>query len=199
MTARSDKNLRSQILLAARDLFIQHGYRGLPMREIAEAVGVSKPALYYHFHDKEELFLAVLYQALDELEALVAQAYAAAQAEGNLEQALRGLVGEIIARPAGERTVIRLASQEMDHLSEAGRQALVGLYQEKFLGGLESLIQAGVARGELRPLHPTTAAWALLGLMYPFLSNPALLESRSPPDLAAEITQIFLSGVKRQT
>jgi AcrR family transcriptional regulator len=198
MTARSDKNLRSQILLAARDLFIEHGYRGLAMRQIAEAVGVSKPALYYHFQDKEELFLAVLYQALDELEALVARARDAAGQSG-LPHALRQLVGEIIARPAGERTVIRLASQEMGHLSEAGRAALVRLYQEKFLGGLESLIQAGVERGELRLVSPTTAAWALLGLIYPFLSNTALLESQSPPDLAAEIAEIFLSGVKRPT
>ncbi|MBK9209973.1 MAG: helix-turn-helix transcriptional regulator [Anaerolineales bacterium] len=51
--------LREQILDTAKSLFMQQGYHGLAMRQISEAVGVSKAALYYHFKDKEELFLAM--------------------------------------------------------------------------------------------------------------------------------------------
>ena len=60
--------LREQILVAAKRLFIEQGYHGLAMRQISEAVGVSKAALYYHFKDKEELFLAILSSNLDEIE-----------------------------------------------------------------------------------------------------------------------------------
>lgn len=58
---------RYTIVEKAKSLFIEHGYHGLAMREIAEQVGVSKPALYYHFKSKEELFCAVLNSSLDEI------------------------------------------------------------------------------------------------------------------------------------
>ena len=43
------RDLRAEILVQATPLFIAHGYRGLSMRQIAEAVGVTKAALYYCF------------------------------------------------------------------------------------------------------------------------------------------------------
>ena len=64
----SELGLREQILISAKSLFIQQGYHGLAMRQISEELGVSKAALYYHFKDKEELFLAILRGNLDELE-----------------------------------------------------------------------------------------------------------------------------------
>ncbi|MCB0152930.1 MAG: helix-turn-helix transcriptional regulator, partial [Caldilineaceae bacterium] len=51
---------RAAILAAAQRLFVERGYRGISMREIAEAVGMTKAALYYHFRDKEQLFVALL-------------------------------------------------------------------------------------------------------------------------------------------
>jgi hypothetical protein len=45
---------RAAILEAAKLLFMQDGFRGISMRQIAEAVGVTKAALYYHFKDKEQ-------------------------------------------------------------------------------------------------------------------------------------------------
>jgi DNA-binding transcriptional regulator YbjK len=53
-------DLRQQILSTAKILFIQQGYHGLSMRQIAEALGVSKAALYYYFRDKEELLIFTL-------------------------------------------------------------------------------------------------------------------------------------------
>ena len=65
--------MREQILDTAAQLFIQHGYYGLSMRQIAEAVGVTKAALYYHFKDKEALFLAILESYLEKIEALIVE------------------------------------------------------------------------------------------------------------------------------
>ncbi|WP_248931177.1 TetR/AcrR family transcriptional regulator [Paenibacillus hamazuiensis] len=51
---------RERILEEARELFIAHGYRGLTMRSIAQAMGYSHGALYYHFKEKAELFHALV-------------------------------------------------------------------------------------------------------------------------------------------
>jgi AcrR family transcriptional regulator len=47
---------RDRILQTALDLFIEQGYDKTSLREIAERVGVTKAALYYHFESKEAIF-----------------------------------------------------------------------------------------------------------------------------------------------
>ena len=54
------KDTRQRILDAAQALFIERGYEATSLREIAERVGVTKAALYYHFTSKEELLRALL-------------------------------------------------------------------------------------------------------------------------------------------
>lgn len=51
---------------AAMDLFASYGYRGTSLARIARAAGVTKGALYWHFADKEEFFLAVVAKVLGE-------------------------------------------------------------------------------------------------------------------------------------
>ncbi|MBK8049042.1 MAG: helix-turn-helix transcriptional regulator [Anaerolineales bacterium] len=46
------------ILSAAKHLFMQQGFRGISMRQIAEAVGVTKAALYYHFPGTKRISLS---------------------------------------------------------------------------------------------------------------------------------------------
>ena len=60
----SDGEGRQRILAVARSLFMTRGYRAVSTREIAEAVGVTQPALYHHFAGKEELYVAVLEEEL---------------------------------------------------------------------------------------------------------------------------------------
>ncbi|WP_375748431.1 TetR/AcrR family transcriptional regulator [Vibrio sp. HN007] len=49
---------RNELIAKAVDIFSEHGLNGLGMRGIAEALGVSKSALYHYFSSKEELFTA---------------------------------------------------------------------------------------------------------------------------------------------
>jgi AcrR family transcriptional regulator len=53
---------RSQLLGAAREVFVAQGYHAAAMDEIAERAGVSKPVLYQHFPGKRELYLALIEQ-----------------------------------------------------------------------------------------------------------------------------------------
>lgn len=65
MSQHSDT--RMLILQAARALFMELGYDAVSTRQIAKKVGLSQPAIYRHFVDKEDLYLAVL---LDELNSI---------------------------------------------------------------------------------------------------------------------------------
>jgi len=50
---------RERILDVALDLFIEKGFDGTSLREIAERLGVTKAALYYHFASKDDILMAL--------------------------------------------------------------------------------------------------------------------------------------------
>jgi AcrR family transcriptional regulator len=56
-----------QLLGAAREVFVAHGYHAAAMDEIAERAGVSKPVLYQHFPGKRDLYLALLAEHTQQL------------------------------------------------------------------------------------------------------------------------------------
>lgn len=62
---------RTQLLGAAREVFVAQGYHAAAMDDIAERAGVSKPVLYQHFPGKRELYLALLGEHTQELLAAV--------------------------------------------------------------------------------------------------------------------------------
>lgn len=57
--AEEAKSTRERILDVALDLFIENGYDKTSLREIAEPLGFSKAALYYHFASKEDILMAL--------------------------------------------------------------------------------------------------------------------------------------------
>lgn len=69
---------REEILQAAKELFLEEGYDSTTIRRIADRVGISAPALYLYFKDKEALMLALcdqtfghLMDAIDDIEKTV--------------------------------------------------------------------------------------------------------------------------------
>jgi AcrR family transcriptional regulator len=50
---------RDRILDASLDLFVEHGFDGTSVRQIAERVGTTKAALYYYFASKDEILMAL--------------------------------------------------------------------------------------------------------------------------------------------
>ncbi|MGO9856602.1 MAG: TetR/AcrR family transcriptional regulator [Acidimicrobiales bacterium] len=55
----SASSTRERILDIALDLFIEQGFDGTSLREIAEQLGVTKAALYYHFESKDDILMAL--------------------------------------------------------------------------------------------------------------------------------------------
>lgn len=190
----SETSLREKILLTAKSLFIQQGYHGLAMRQISEAVGVSKAALYYHFKDKEELFLAILDIYLNEIESAIDDIQS--KRLSSSEQ-LRMFVEYILSQPAEQRAVMRLGSQEMAQLSASSRKSFGKVYREKFIGKLIAIFQAGIESGELKSLNAEVATWALLGIMYPYFYPAHTGDKPVAANVIDEIVTIFLMGIEK--
>jgi len=55
---------KERILSTAVRIFLERGFRGLSMRRIGEQSGITGPAIYRHFRDKEDLVMAIIQEAL---------------------------------------------------------------------------------------------------------------------------------------
>ena len=84
------------IIGAAVELFGERGVDGTSLQMIADALGVTKGAVYYHFKTKDEIIAAVFADLLREVEVIVSEAETRA-AEASREAALELLVPRLVA------------------------------------------------------------------------------------------------------
>ncbi|MGV0768523.1 TetR/AcrR family transcriptional regulator [Mycobacterium syngnathidarum] len=83
---------RERVLEAALSLFAEHGVKGTSLQMIADRLGVSKAAVYYQFHSKDEIALAVIQPVFDDMTRLVRIAEAMSTPEARREAAVSGMV-----------------------------------------------------------------------------------------------------------
>ncbi|MFF5207355.1 TetR/AcrR family transcriptional regulator [Streptosporangium sp. NPDC000396] len=70
MARASDTKTRIQAV--ARELFLEQGMQNTSLKQIADRLGITKPALYYHFESRDDLVRSIIQPLMDDLEAFVA-------------------------------------------------------------------------------------------------------------------------------
>jgi AcrR family transcriptional regulator len=70
--SRPRSDTRERIQEVARELFLQQGVQRTSLQDIADKLGITKPALYYHFASREDLVRSILVPLIDEGEQFVA-------------------------------------------------------------------------------------------------------------------------------
>jgi len=70
----SGPGTRDRIQQVALELFAEHGYDGTSLRQIAERLGITKAALYYHFQSKDDIVTSLMTDMFAKVDALTAWA-----------------------------------------------------------------------------------------------------------------------------
>jgi AcrR family transcriptional regulator len=175
------------------------GYLGVSLEEVAREVGVSKPALYYHFpRGKEELFVAIAHRALAHHREGLEHAMAAQESGADkLRAVARWLMSESNQEhPMDElRYLSRFVSEQ--HQIELARGFFGSLY-----GPIHRAIASAVESGEFSENSPEFLTWAFLSLLSGMLevndapAGPALPEVvRTAEGMADRTVDLFLNGV----
>lgn len=190
----SESETRRQLLQAAVKSFADRGYAATSVRQIVQAAGVSKPALYYYFRDKEGIFDALVDQAQDERYRLLQEA---AQRGQGLAQKLEELATAIFDFSVRNRDLMRLSFATAFAASGKGPGQTKCLEKGKrtfeFIRGL---MQAGQASGELdRRFSVDELAMGIYGQLNSHVMV-RLLVPQCPLDrkTARQIVRLFLDG-----
>ena len=100
-------DVRSQILTQATRLFAEQGYDGTSVQEIADAVGIRKPSLLYHFKSKDELRENVLAEMLAHWNSVLPGLLLRASTEERFDATMEALTEFFIADPDRARLFLR--------------------------------------------------------------------------------------------
>ena len=156
------KDARPQELLAAAlDLFVERGYAGTRLDDVASLAGVSKGTLYLYFENKEELFKAVVREnivaALADAEDLIAGF------EGHSSDLLRTLVISWWNRIGQTKLsgISKLMMAESGNFPDVAR-----FYHEEVVSRgealLVSIVERGIERGEFRDVDANQAKLVII-------------------------------------
>jgi AcrR family transcriptional regulator len=155
------KERRQRMLAAAGGLFARSGYDAVHMADVARAAGVGKPTLYRYFGSKEELFVEVFCDALEELRRRIEDAMACdLTPTASLALIIRTLV-EVLAR---QTETLRLVSGDHPGLAQRWREVFRSR-RRPILDALRRVLQQGVASGDFRPLDIEVAPGLILGMI----------------------------------
>src|SRR5436305_14976067 len=115
-----DSSKRRQILDGARKLFLDLGFDGASMGEIARAAGVSKGTLYVYFSDKNRLFEAIVEREMLAQQKVAFNFDPERDVPTTLREFGRAYI-ELLCRPGGG-SAIRTVMEIAERMTEVGRR-----------------------------------------------------------------------------
>jgi len=170
-----------RVVTAALDLFVQHGVSATSLQMIADAVGVTKAAVYHQFKTKEAIVVAAVELELGRLEVALGAAEALEPGPGALE----ALLGQVVDLAVGRRrmvntllydpVIVRLLAEHepfmefMDHLFRALLRGRDDVEARTRVAMVASAIGGAVTHPLVADLDDATLKAELLELSLRFL------------------------------
>ncbi len=184
---------RSEIIQAAAQIFGQKGYHATSMQDIADAVHLQKASLYHHVHNKQDILVTILDQALD---LMIADMEVVLGLPVPPEEKLQRAVHAYVRHLVDQRDLAAVLLYEYRSL-DGRRQAKHLARRDRFEGLWRSLLQEGSAQGQFRPVDVQVATAAFLGVMNGMLAWYRQ-GGRLPAEAIADIfADLFLRGLQK--
>jgi AcrR family transcriptional regulator len=189
---------RAALLAAAHKLFLQQGFHGTSMRQIADEAGLAVGGIYNHFATKEDIFAAVL-DAYHPYHVLLP---ALEQTEGeNVEALVRSAAEQVRQGIAGSETrLLPLVFMDLVEFRGQHMGRLARKLMPQFLPFFQRFTQLP---GRLRPLPLPVVFRALLSLMVGYLITEMILRNArlstplgmTPREAFDGLIDIYLHGI----
>jgi AcrR family transcriptional regulator len=199
LVSNEDSSKRRQILEGARKVFLDLGFDGASMGEIARAAGVSKGTLYVYFADKSRLFEAIVEEEKLEQGRNAFNFDPDRDVDTTLPEFGRAYI-TLLCRPGGGsalRTVMAIA-ERMPDVGSRFYTNVIAMTVDRFAAYLE-------ARGRLGELaidDYTLAAWQFMQMCQATLFQAFIFQAKpSPsPDQIAKVvdsaTRVFFAAYR---
>lgn len=180
---------REAIVEAAERLFAAKGYAATTVRDILRAAGVTAPVLYYHFGNKEGVFLELLRSGMARIDAALDAVPRDGSAAGRLRDLCRTLARLRCELAGTTRLVTSVLAGPPDAVPPFDYFASARKAADLF----EALVAEGVASGEFRPCDLPATALLFIGVIEALTRQDVFGRGGAPLEqrLAAMLDVVF--------
>jgi len=188
---------KQHLLEVAEQLFTEHGYQAVSIRDIAQDAGVTNAALYYHFPNKEALFDEVINHHSEKIAQRMEQAGAQ---EDNVRARLFAILDEYAKLVSERRSLLFSLRRKSDDVSQEQVKIQHAQLVRRMLAPLENTLQTATEQGDLRQLSDNySPASLLLGLFHGMLQHRKhTTEYKITSNDIELVIDIFWSGLKQE-
>ncbi|MCB1024702.1 MAG: TetR family transcriptional regulator [Acidobacteria bacterium] len=155
------KDKTQEICLAAAEIFFTKGYNATSLNDIADALNITKPALYYYFASKQDLLYQIISLGLDSVRDEVLDP---AREIVDPEERLRFIIRNHARLSAGGDHAVIIISHEDNALSFQQREEMLRRRREYFDFIRDTLAELS-DQGKVRDIDLTTATFTILGMI----------------------------------
>ena len=182
---RDPARARRDILVAAREEFVEHGLDGARVDRIAERAGANKRMLYHYVGNKEALYSLVLLQAYRDIRAGEAALHLGELAP---REAMEKLVGFTFDHFRENPWFIRLlATENIQRGAFVGELPEIRTLHSPLVAQIAEVLEAGEAAGVFRAgVDPVQLYITVAGVSYFYMSNIHTLSAIFAQPLAAD-------------
>jgi len=197
-----------EILTAARELFLEHGFENVSTRKIAERVGISQTALFTYYKTKDDILNKLIRDAFEELDRAIEQVdRTATDSQDWLRRRIAGYVAFGLNHPDEYRLAFMVLKtyrkpynvEQPEELSEGTRVA-VPIFL-RLVAKIDEAIEAGLIRSDLgSPMLVAQALWASVhGLVAALIARPRPdFPWEEVDDLVRVQTDMLLNGLLKR-
>lgn len=153
--------VEGEILEQAAELFARRGAAGTTLQDLADALGVSRPLLYYYIKNKDELLARMVSEVTEGIAGALAAAAGRTDLgpDDRLREMARVMVSQVAARPLHFRVLDRSEDDLPPPIAEVQAQA-----KRAVLDMVRAVIEEGIEAGVFRPVDPRVGALGVIGL-----------------------------------
>jgi len=176
---RHADDTRERIIDAAQEIFARDGFVGAKMQEIADRVGIQRPSLFYHFKNKEALFVAAHEQVFARIEPIFRESLSPDGGDPfvQLDRVSRAVLAVMVEEPNFARMMARTTVDRHPRAVAIVRSYLQPLV-ELSVHFVRSRQEEGVFRNDLDPFFFTMNSWGA-ALLY-FTARDLLAPAAAP-------------------
>ena len=151
--------LADEVLDKAAVLFAAKGFAATSLKDVADAVGLSRSSIYYYYPNKDALLAALI----EGVTLPVANIFRDVDQGMPPQARIREVVRRLVLWVADPRTHFRLMDQSEAELPPAISKAHVDS-KRRILSEMVKLINEAIGAGEARPVDPRIAAFSIIGM-----------------------------------
>lgn len=185
---------KEEILSTAVELFRTKGYHATTVREIADRLGVTSAALYYHVKSKEELLCEIFDRAMTAAERRLESVMAL---DLEPDERLERIIHEHVLANLDEAPLMAVFFNEVEHLPPDSYRIAVER-KRNYTARIIRVLEEAIARGIVEDIDAELAVFGILG-MCNWMHYWYRPDGRKSPD---EIAQLFahmvLRGIRRK-